>query len=176
MVDRVVPALREATEGGRLPVVVEASSCAEGLVVMLAERAPELRVVDAVDFVRDTVLPRLAVRRSDRTVVVHPTCSSERSGSTEALVALARAVSTDVVVPVSWGCCAFAGDRGLLHPELTASATAAEAAEVALVVARDTSRKPGFVSCNRTCEIGMTRATGHPYRHVLELLEEASRL
>ena len=30
-------------------------------------------------------------------------------------------------------------------------------------------------SCNRTCEIGMTRATGAEYRHVLELLEEATR-
>ncbi|WP_299518765.1 FAD-binding and (Fe-S)-binding domain-containing protein [uncultured Serinicoccus sp.] len=190
MADRVVPALREATEGGRLPVVVEASSCVEGLEMMLAERAPDLPVVDAVDFVRDTVLPRLDVRRTDRTLVVHPTCSSQRAGSTEALVALAEAVATDVVVPVSWGCCAFAGDRGLLHPELTASATAAEAAEVAGIVARvmppraenaspstalTPAGEPGFVSSNRTCEIGMTRATGQPYRHVLELLAEASR-
>jgi len=30
-------------------------------------------------------------------------------------------------------------------------------------------------SCNRTCELGMTRATGEPYRHVLELLEELTR-
>jgi D-lactate dehydrogenase len=30
-------------------------------------------------------------------------------------------------------------------------------------------------SCNRTCELGMTRATGEPYRHILELLEELTR-
>jgi D-lactate dehydrogenase len=30
-------------------------------------------------------------------------------------------------------------------------------------------------SCNRTCELGLTRATGADYRHVLELLEEATR-
>ncbi|WP_109473743.1 FAD-binding and (Fe-S)-binding domain-containing protein [Ornithinimicrobium cavernae] len=173
MADRVVPALRAATDDGRLPVVVEASSCAEGLVTMLTSRAPELRVVDAVEFVRDTVLPRLSVTRSRPSVVVHPTCSTERAGTTGALIDLARAVSDDVVVPVAWGCCAFAGDRGLLHPELTASATAAEATEVALAAAQ----RPGetaYVSCNRTCEIGMTRATGQPYRHVLELLAEAT--
>jgi D-lactate dehydrogenase len=28
-------------------------------------------------------------------------------------------------------------------------------------------------SCNRTCELGMTRATGEGYRHVLELLADA---
>lgn len=33
---------------------------------------------------------------------------------------LARAISEDVVVPEAWGCCAYAGDRGMLHPEFTA--------------------------------------------------------
>ena len=32
-----------------------------------------------------------------------------------------------------------------------------------------------YASVNRTCEIGMTRATGKPYRHILELLAEATR-
>jgi hypothetical protein len=30
-------------------------------------------------------------------------------------------------------------------------------------------------SCNRTCELGMSRATGEQYRHVLELFEESTR-
>jgi D-lactate dehydrogenase len=57
----------------------------------------------------------------------------------------------------------------MLHPELTASATAPEAAEVS------TRTFAAYASCNRTCEMAMTRATGKPYRHVLELLEEATR-
>ena len=32
-----------------------------------------------------------------------------------------------------------------------------------------------MLGVNRTCELGMTRATGHPYRHLLEVLEEATR-
>jgi hypothetical protein len=32
-----------------------------------------------------------------------------------------------------------------------------------------------YASCNRTCEIGMTRATGHDYRGILELVWEAVR-
>jgi D-lactate dehydrogenase len=32
-----------------------------------------------------------------------------------------------------------------------------------------------FISANRTCEIGMSKATGKAYRHVIELLEEVSR-
>ena len=68
-------------------------------------------------------------------------------------------------MPDDWGCCGFAGDRGMLHPELTASATAREASEVA------GGTFDAYASCNRTCEIGMTRATGHPYQHILEVLD-----
>ncbi len=78
-------------------------------------------------------------------------------------------IADEVLVPDDWNCCAFAGDRGMLHPELTASATAAEAAEVRAAGA------DAHASLNRTCELGMTRATGQPYQHVLELLERATR-
>jgi len=57
----------------------------------------------------------------------------------------------------------------MLHPELTESATKAEAADVAAMGAT------AHASCNRTCELGMTRATGKRYRHALELLEEVTR-
>ncbi len=105
---------------------------------------------------------------------MHPTCSTTALGATGALTAIAAAVADEVFVPDGWGCCAFAGDRGMLHPELTASATAQESAEVS---AADTARGgfDAFVSANRTCEIGMTRATGRPYRHVIEVLEERTR-
>jgi len=167
MRELVLPALTIATEGGRLPVVVEASSCAEGLGLLVADAG--LRVVDALDFAADRLLPRLSVAARLGTVVVHPTCSSTALGSTDALLRLAAAVGHQVVVPDAWGCCAFAGDRGLLHPELTASATGPEAAEVAALPVAD-----AYVSGNRTCEIGLTRATGHRYRHVLEILAEVA--
>ena len=95
---------------------------------------------------------------------MHPTCSDVQGGTAPELVALAEAVAREVIVPVEVGCCGFAGDRGMLHPELTAAATAREAAEVA------TLDGDVHLSTNRTCEMGMTRATGRPYHHVLEAL------
>ncbi len=169
MAAKVVPALREASENGRLPIIVDASSCAEGLIEMLVDRAPDLQVIDAVTFVAERVLPALEVPEQLDSIVVHPTCSGQRAGTTEALLQVASAIGVEVVVPPSWGCCAFAGDRGLLHPELTASATRREAEEVARFAA------DGYVSSNRTCEIGMTRATGKPYRHVLEALADRAQ-
>ncbi len=168
MRDQVGPVLRAATDDGALPVVVDAASCTEGLIRLLGEEAG-ITVVDAVAFVDSAVLPQLPPARRVPSLMVHPTCSSTQLGINPALLRVAAAAAEEVRQPEDWSCCAFAGDRGLLHPELTASATAPEARAVA--------RRPAtaYASVNRTCELGMTRATGHPYRHVLEVLADATR-
>jgi len=122
-----------------------------------------------VQFTAEVLLPRLPEASRRPSLTLHPTCSSVRLGLDPALRRVASAAADAVVVPDDWGCCGFAGDRGLLHPELTAAATAPEAAEVR---ARAAS---AYASVNRTCELGLTRATGQPYRHVLEVLADAHR-
>jgi D-lactate dehydrogenase len=72
-------------------------------------------------------------------------------------------------VPLNLDCCAFAGDRGLLFPELTASATSLECAEV------NSRPYDGYYSSNITCEMGMSLATKHNYHSIIYLLEKASR-
>lgn len=168
MRSRVEKALHRATDGGRVPVVSDAASCTEGF-ARLTAAADGVEVLDAVAFVADRVLPRLTVHSRIPSLALHPTCSSVRLGLDAAVARIAEAIAESVVVPEGWQCCAFAGDRGMLHPELTASATRAEAEAV---------RNGGFAahaSMNRTCEIGMTRATGQTYRHLLELLDMATR-
>jgi D-lactate dehydrogenase len=180
MTERVLGALWEASRSGELPVVCDAASCTEGLHTMLAKSLEEypqyagLVIEDATTFIAREVLPRVRVTAKLDSVAVHPTCSTTALGATGALTEIADAVARDVYVPEGWGCCAFAGDRGMLHPELTASATAVESAEIA---AADAARGgfDAFVSANRTCEIGMSRATGQPYRHIVEVLEELTR-
>lgn len=168
MRERLAAALAPLTDGGRLPVVVDASSCTEGVRHALDDD-PRFRVVDAVAFARETLLPQLPSPRRVRLAAVHPTCSTTRLGTTPDLLALAAALAEEVRVPDSWACCGFAGDRGMLHPELTASATRTQAEEVRAMGA------DVHLSSNRTCELGMTRATGSAYRHVLEVLEDATR-
>ena len=162
---QVVASLQRATDGGRLPVVSDASSCTEGLNILLesAENAG-IEVIDAISFVDEHVLPRLPPGHKVASLTLHPTCSSTRMGLDPALLRVAAVASEEVHVPEDWGCCAFAGDRGMLHPELTASATGAEAVAVA------NANSVAHASTNRTCELGMTRATGRPYQHVLEVL------
>ncbi|MCT1607776.1 FAD-binding oxidoreductase [Nesterenkonia massiliensis] len=156
-----------------LPVVVDATSCTEGVQGIMEQAAASgdpraAGVVDAISFVTDHVLPRLgaAPERRVSSLTLHPTCSSHKAGLTQSMQTLAEAIAEKVHIPDEWGCCGFAGDRGMLHPELTASATASEAAEVRRLDAAE------HASCNRACEIAMTRATGRDYRHLLEVAAE----
>lgn len=142
--------------GKSVPVISDAASCTESL-RKLGE------IVDIVDFTAEKVLPKLKLRKL-QSIAVHPTCASTQSGSNAALMKIAHALSDEVFIPETWGCCAFAGDRGILHPELTKSATQAMAEEI------NTRAFDAYVSNNRTCEIGMSRATGKRYRHIIELI------
>ncbi|MGW6538216.1 FAD-binding and (Fe-S)-binding domain-containing protein [Streptomyces sp. NPDC055051] len=177
MANRIVEAAWGWTAGGRLPLVVDASSCTLGIahevVPYLTDdnRAlhAELTVVDSLVWAADELLPRLDARRRVESAVVHPTCSMRHLGDADKLTEIAGFCAEEVVVPVDAECCAFAGDRGMLHPELTASATAREAAEV-------TARPfDAHLSANRMCEIGMDRATGRRYASALLALERATR-
>ncbi|MFT4468504.1 FAD-binding and (Fe-S)-binding domain-containing protein [Arthrobacter sulfonylureivorans] len=172
--NNVLPVLWEASQQGELPIICDASSCTEGLETLRESAASTskyapLRFVDAIEFVHEVVLDRLIVSTPLASIALHPTCSSNHLGINAVMTALAERIAAEVYTPADWSCCAFAGDRGLLHPELTAAATQWEAAEV-------TQREfTAYASSNRTCELGMSRATGKDYVHLLELLERATR-
>ncbi|MCX4694838.1 FAD-binding and (Fe-S)-binding domain-containing protein [Streptomyces sp. NBC_01408] len=177
MANSIVEAAWGWTAGGRLPLVVDASSCTLGIAHEVVpyltrdnrELHAELRIVDSVVWAARELLPRLEIRRTVGSAVLHPTCSMQHLGDEAQLRTVAEACAREVVVPQDAGCCAFAGDRGMLHPELTASATAREAAEV-------TARSfDAHLSANRMCEVGMDRATGRGYYSVLLELERATR-
>jgi D-lactate dehydrogenase len=176
MANKMVDSLWRWTDEGELTVVVDASSCTHGIVNEVggalsdenAGRHGKLEIIDATDWARDRLLPKLDVSKAGP-AAVHPTCSGRHLGMDRRLRKLMVELSEDVFVPPSAACCGFAGDRGFLHPELTASATQEEAAEV------KGRTFDAYVSTNRTCEIGMERATGRPYVHVVQLLEQLSR-
>lgn len=169
MLRRVVETVRASDSTEPLRIVSDAASCTEGFAHLLQDAGVAAVVEDAIAFTAREILPRLGtIEPSIDTLVLHPTCSSTQMGLNPDLESIARAIATNPVTPDNWGCCAFAGDRGMLHPELTASATAAEAEEVRAIGGH------AHASCNRTCELGMTRATGKEYRHILELLQEAT--
>jgi D-lactate dehydrogenase len=173
---RTAEALWRASSGGRLAVVTDASPCAGTLAELVAqvlkETGREVRMLDFPTFWAREVLPGVAdPPRRKGTAILHPTCTLIKSGGVADLLAVARAHAETVEVPLFAECCGFAGDRGFLVPELTASATAVEAAEVRRLLEREPGA--GCYSTCRTCEIGMSRAVGRPFRSLLHLVHEA---
>jgi D-lactate dehydrogenase len=162
---------------GELPVVIDAASCThavaepgEGVLgERNAERLAALTILDSVAWAHDRLLPRLEVARQVGSATVHPTCATRHLGLAPRLRRLAAALAEEVYVAPSATCCGFAGDRGFSHPELTAAATRPQAEELA------GRRFDAHLSSNRTCEIGLTRATGAPYESFVFLLERLTR-
>jgi D-lactate dehydrogenase len=161
---------------GALPIVIDASSCTnstmepgEGVLSELnADRHAKLEILDSVAWAQ-RLLPWLEVSRKVGSATVHPTCATRRMGLAPALRDLAAELADEVVVAPSATCCGFAGDRGFSHPELTESATRPQAEELS---GRHFDAR---LSANRTCEIGLERATGEPYESVVILLERLTR-
>jgi D-lactate dehydrogenase len=162
---------------GALPVVIDAASCTQGvtdpgegvLSEENAERLAKLEILDSVAWAHDRLLPRLEIQNKVDRATVHPTCATRHMGLAPRLRALATALASDVYVAPSSTCCGFAGDRGISHPELTAAATRPQAEELF------GRRFDAHLSNNRTCEIGLGRATGADYESIVILLERATR-
>jgi D-lactate dehydrogenase len=146
-------------------VVVDGASCA----LTLEEHDTSINVFDSISFTRREILPRITIRRRVPDAVVHVTCGAHHLGTQDDLRVIAEAVAERVTFLASNGCCGFAGDRGFSHPELTASATAPMAGEIAA------GHHTLGLTSNLPCGIGMARTTGIPFRHILSLLDEATR-
>jgi D-lactate dehydrogenase len=173
---RTAEALWRASDGGRLAVVTDASPCAGTLgdlvAAALREQDRGLRTLDFPAFWAREVLPRVGeTPRREGTAILHPTCTLVKAGLVDDLLAVARAHAECLEVPLFAECCGFAGDRGFLVPELTASATEVEAAEIRKILEREP--QAGCYSTCRTCEIGMSRAVGRPFGSLLHLVHEA---
>ena len=164
------------SDEGRLPIIVDTSPCTYSLLAcrpyLTAEnqqRFDRMCIRDGIAFAHDELLPRLKLVRKLSAVVLHPVCSTTKMKLAGKLHEIGQACSHQVFVLPSTGCCGFAGDRGMLYPELTKSATQQQGEEVRAMDAE------GYFSSSRMCELAMTRAAGHVYRSYFHLLEMASR-
>ena len=177
MANRTAESLWRWSDGGRLPIVCDASSCSLGITSEIIEyltpenraRHAKLTIFDSIAWAHDWLLPKLNVERKLKAAVVHPSCSINHLKLANKLDALAVAMADEVVTPAAAGCCGFAGDRGFLHTELTRAATAEEAEEVRV------RKFDAYLGSNRTCEIGLNLATGKDYESFVYILEELTR-
>ena len=158
-------ALRAASDGGRLPIVFDTSPCSYRMKRYLAGR---LTVQDSIEFIHDTVVPRVALVRAAGPVAIHPVCSVRKMGLVDKLTGVAHQCSEQVVTVDDVLCCGFAGDKGFSRPELN------EHALRHLRPAIPAGCHTGY-STSRTCEIGLSDAADIPYQSIIYLVDACAR-
>ncbi len=177
MARRIAAAVLRWSDGARLPLVIDASSCTHALLSEVPaaldeatrERYEQVEILDSIAWVHDALLPRLQIASPAAAVTVHTPCAAIHLGLQEKLLAIAGALAEEVVLPAAAGCCGTAGDRGLLHPELPAAALRTSTAELA-------GRALEACMCaNRTCELGLEQVSGRPYASFVLALERLTR-
>ncbi|MGB1109253.1 MAG: FAD-binding and (Fe-S)-binding domain-containing protein [Gammaproteobacteria bacterium] len=159
--NRLEQALWQASEEGKLPILCDTSPCTAR---MIEQFEKPMRIQETVGFIREHILPALKPVKKIPKVAVHVTCSARKMGLEPDLMALASACADELIIPEETGCCGFAGDRGYTFPELNASA-----------LSRLREQIPDDclegVSNSRTCEIGLSRHSGIPYRSIAYLVD-----
>ena len=162
--EALLQALLVASENGKYPIYCDNSSCS--LRVLEDLKDERLKFYDAITFLHDFVLPKLTLSKLDETLAVHVTCSAQHLGQTQKMLKLAAACAKKIVRPNGIACCGFAGDKGFSHPELNASSLRHLRSE--------TKDCQEGTSSARTCEIGLSHASGKAYRHIVYWLDRAS--
>lgn len=175
-VNNNIEPLFDLSDDGKIPIVVDTTSCTQTIMnweAYLSEndraKFKALTILDVVDFIEEHVLPRLTVSAKKDKVALHPVCSSHKLQNVDRLNRIGEWCAREVFIPDMAGCCGMAGDRGMLYPELTRSATRREAHEV------NQRTFDGYYSTSKTCEMAMSEATRQTYQSILLLVDEVTR-
>ena len=171
---KTVNSMWEWSREGSIPVILDSSSCAYSMKTCsdyldkkTKQKWENLKILDSIEFIYDNVINRLKISALNESVVLHNNCSVRKMELEAKLKAIAEKCAERVIIPVNTECCAFAGDRGLLYPELTASALKAEQKELSSVKAN------GYYSSNIPCEAGLSSTSGKKYQSYLYLIKKA---
>ena len=161
--------LQNASNNGEIPVVFDTSPCSKTMKDFeVLNNNGRLKIYDSVEFIHDFLLPKLKIKKVEKTVAVHPVCSVTKMGLTEKLITIAKACATNVVVPEYVTCCGFAGDRGFNYPELNESALKNLKPEI------EKHHCTAGYSSSKTCEIGLSLHAGINYNSIAYLVDECS--
>lgn len=155
-------ALWQASEQGRYPVLCDQSPCLH----RMKHKIKKMRLYEPAEFILGFLAGRLDFHQTDTPVAIHLTCSMRLMHKTGKMLELARMCSTNVLVPEGVGCCGFAGDKGMTHPELN---------KYALRKLKDQVKGvPVGYSNSRTCEIGLATNSGIPYVSIAYLVNRCT--
>ncbi|MBO5311050.1 MAG: FAD-binding oxidoreductase [Bacteroidales bacterium] len=123
---------------------------------------------ESAEFIWKFLRDRLTFTQTDTPVALHLTCSTKLMKIDRIVHDLACLCSSNVLVPQGVGCCGFAGDKGMTHPELNAYALRKLRSQI-----QERGIEVGY-SNSRTCEIGLQTNSGIPYRSIVYLVNNCT--
>ena len=128
----------------------------------------KVKLYEPVEFIYTFLKDRLEFTPIDKPVSIHITCSTQKMGLRDQMIALANLCSTKVIVPEEVGCCGFAGDKGFTHPEVNAYALRKLKPQL------EKAKVEVGYSNSRTCEVGLTTNSGIPYISIVYLVDQCT--
>jgi len=158
-------ALMEASEGGKIPIVVDTSPCLAQIKEQLTNPALRFALYEPAEFISNHLVDKLEWRKVRDHVAIHVPCSSKKLGVENTFAKIA-AMCAKEVTPSGIACCGMAGDRGMRFPELTGSSLS--------YLDLPKSCSDGY-SSSRTCEMSLSNhSDGVPFRGLVYLVDEAT--
>gem|GEM_PF-3766634 len=151
--------LRNESEMGRIPIVLDMSPCTQ----FVQQELSDLTILDSAQFI-ERIKDQLEIEQSAEPIFVHPVCSSQKMGTTHDLMNLANMCSKSVETTLEPFCCGTGGDRSIRFPELPQNA-------VDQLMDKIISTKG--VSSSRTCELGLQESTGIAFSSIEALVYDA---
>ena len=156
-------ALLKVSDEGRIPILCDTSPCIYRMKKVMNKK---LKMYEPFEFIHDFLLDKLSLKKLDKKMAFHITCSSTKMNLNEKFIKVIESCTNSAIIPEEVGCCGFAGDKGFSQPELNSWALR--------------KLKPQVCDCesgysnSRTCEIGLTKNSGINYRSIMYLIDEAS--
>ncbi len=157
MFERTITLLYEASNSGKIPIVVDTSPCtykflhpSNKISKEISRKWKKLQFIDIIPFL-NSITQDINYKPLDREIVVHPNCSTQKMEHTQIMESLAKRCAKKVTIPENSGCCGFAGDRGMIVPQLTKNAVKFNKDQLSY----DKQELNGY-SSSRMCEIGMS--------------------
>ncbi len=157
MFERTINLLYEASEEGKLSIVVDTSPCtykflnpSYDISKEIDTKLKKLKFVDIIPFL-DFITKKCNHIPINRKIVLHPTCSTQKMEHIDIMESLAKRCAKIVTIPENNNCCGFAGDRGMIVPQLTKYAIKFNKEQLS-----PKQLKIDGYSSSRMCEIGMS--------------------
>ena len=157
MFERTINLLYETSKAGKIPIVVDTSPCtykflhpSDGISKEISTKWKKLKFIDIIPFL-DSIVKDINFKPLDREIIVHPTCATQKMEHMQIMESLAKRCAKKVTIPENSNCCGFAGDRGMIIPQLTKNAVKINKDQLSFE-----QRKLNGYSSSRMCEIGMS--------------------